>query len=95
MLLVDEGPLIAFLITRDHAWELQREALQQGLKPFMYVFERRLGRPLCEREQKRIALRLETDGPKKLGSVVLDLSPEELAAWLAPRRRRHPIPRAA
>lgn len=60
----------------------------EGLAPLLYLFERRLGRSLTDGERRRIASRLTKQGPEKLGSVVLDLSPEQLEAWLAPRKLR-------
>lgn len=57
-----------------------------GLGPLVYLFERRLGRPLRDIERQRIASRLTTDGPETLGAVVIDLSKNELAAWLKPRK---------
>lgn len=63
-----------------------QQGKQEGLRLLMYQFERRLGRQLRESERKRIESRLAKDGPEKLGSVVLDLSSDALAAWLAPRK---------
>jgi hypothetical protein len=67
-----------------------QEGLEKGrhetLSVLTCIFERRLRRPLREGERKRIALRLAKQGPQKLGSVVADLSPKALAAWLAPRK---------
>ncbi len=66
--------------------EGKREGKREGLATLVFLFERRLGRTLRAREQERLAKRLTHDGPEKLGTVVLDYSPEELAAWLAPRK---------
>lgn len=67
-----------------------RDALEQGLAkgmgPITYLFERQLGRAITASERRRLELRLEKDGPVKLGAVVLDLNREQLAAWLAPRK---------
>jgi hypothetical protein len=52
-------------------------------KAFAHLFERRLGRALREDERARLHERTETLGPDRLGDLVLDLSVEELAAWLA------------
>jgi hypothetical protein len=70
-----------------HVWfvEGREEGRVEGLRPLEYQFERRLGRSLREIERRRIASRLAKDGPEKLGAVVLDLSPEELAVWLERR----------
>jgi hypothetical protein len=50
---------------------------------FAHLFERRLGRVLREDERARLRERTETLGPDHLGDLVLDLSVNELAAWLA------------
>ncbi len=62
------------------------QGLEKGLAPLTYLFERRLGRVITANEPRRLEVRLEKDGPAKLGAVVLDLNPEQLAAWLAPRK---------
>lgn len=64
----------------------REEGREKGLALLAFVLERRLGRTLTEKERKRIALRLEKDGPEKLGAAVMDLSPKKLEAWLEPRR---------
>lgn len=78
-----------------HPWFVdgKEEGLIQGrlegrLEALAYLFERQLGRSLREAERKRISLRLTNEGPEKLGAVVLDFSPEELAAWLEPRKTK-------
>jgi uncharacterized protein len=48
-----------------------------------HLFERRLGRPLHDDERALLRERNETLGPDRVGDVVLDLSADELAAWLA------------
>jgi hypothetical protein len=57
-----------------------QKGLQQGLQ---HLFERRLGRPLVESEHLALREKLERLGGDRLGDVVLDLTPEALAAWLA------------
>lgn len=47
------------------------------------LFARRLGRSLSADEQATLVQRLDSVGPDRLGDVVLDLSPAELATWLA------------
>ena len=59
------------------------EGLSQGLSPLTHQFERRLQRPLSERERATLVDRLQRVGPVRLGDVVLDLDPAALAAWLA------------
>jgi len=62
------------------------KGLTKGLALLSYQFERRLGRPITERERRRLAARMDKDGPDKLGAVVLDLSREQLETWLALRK---------
>jgi hypothetical protein len=59
------------------------QGLKQGLAPLVRQFERRLGRALAEGERTALGKRLATLGPDRLGDVVLDLAPQELASWLA------------
>lgn len=58
------------------------EGRKQGLAPTVRQFERRLGRPLTDAERQELTHRSETVSADQLGDVVLDLSPEQLAAWL-------------
>ncbi len=76
------------LIMRSPIYSLGRtegrtEGLAEGLAPLGRQFSRRLGRELTEAERALLASRLDTIGPQRLGDVVLDLTPAELAAWLA------------
>ena len=66
----------------------RQEGRQEGLAPLLHLFARRLGRPITEAEERRIASRLRKVGPNKLGDVALDLSREALIAWLAPNGHR-------
>ncbi len=68
--------------------EGRAEGRQEGLAPLVRQFERRLGRVLSDKERDRIVKRLKRLGPERLGDVVLDLSPSELATWLATPRAR-------
>ncbi len=63
--------------------EGEKRGLNQGLAPLVRLYERRLGRALAEGERTALSKRLGTLGPERLGDVVLDLSPQELASWLA------------
>ena len=63
--------------------EGEKRGLDQGLAPLVRLFERRLGRALAEGERTALSKRLATLGPERLGDVVLDLAPQELASWLA------------
>ncbi|UQA58384.1 hypothetical protein [Polyangium aurulentum] len=56
---------------------------QEGLEPLVHLFERRLARPLTASERAILVERLREQGAERLGDVVLDLSPEDLATWLA------------
>lgn len=67
---------------------LQREAMEKGIEKgaanaFARLFERRLRRTLREDEQARLRERVESLGSDRLSDVVLELSVEDLARWLA------------
>ncbi len=70
-----------------------KEGLEQGLEPLVHQFERRLARTLTPEERSTLATRLRSEGAKTVGDVVLDLSPEDLAAWLAGTTRKAAEPR--
>lgn len=59
------------------------QGLEKGLGPLAHLFERRLTRGLTQAERGVLVRRLDTVGPERLGDLVIDLSPEALAAWLA------------
>jgi hypothetical protein len=61
----------------------RKEGLDAGLRPLEHLFSRRLGRALSAAEHGELLRRLGTLGPARLGDVVLDLTPDALAAWLA------------
>ncbi len=63
------------------------KAMEKAIGALAHQFERRLGRALTEAERVKLAKRLGTLGPERVGDVVLDLSPEELAAWLKGRTK--------
>jgi hypothetical protein len=63
--------------------KLHYESLAKGLDPLAHQFERRLGRALTAGERDTLVTRLSTLGSHRLGDVVLDLAPGDLAAWLA------------
>jgi hypothetical protein len=63
--------------------EGMQEGIEEGLKPLAHQFERRLGRPLTSGEHHTLRQRLTRLGAVRLGDVVLDFSPEALAAWLS------------
>lgn len=67
---------------------LQREAMGKGVeqgaeRAFAHQFERRLRRALRDDERACLRKRAQTLGLERIGDVVLDLSEDELAAWLA------------
>ncbi len=70
-------------------WEMELELRQEKGREegreeeLLRLYERRLGRHLAEAERATLAERLETLGPDRLGDVVLDFAPRELADWLA------------
>jgi hypothetical protein len=59
------------------------QGLEKGLGPLAHLFERRLARALTPAERGVLVRRLDTLGPERLGDLVVDFSPEALAAWLA------------
>jgi hypothetical protein len=63
--------------------EGREEGREEGLRPLRHQAERRLGRALTTDEQQVLNDRFARVGPDRLGDVVLDFSPEALAAWLA------------
>lgn len=60
-----------------------REGMREGIAPLLRQFSRRIGRELSEDERAVVIARLDSHGADRLGDFVLDLSPAELAAWLA------------
>ncbi len=68
--------------------EGELKGVQKGLQPLLRLFARRLGRDLTEPERAEVLVRFDTVGADRLGDVVLDLSPAELAAWLSDPQAR-------
>ena len=66
-----------------HYPEVREELIEEGLKPLCHLFERRLRRALSAEEHRTLSDRAVRLGPNRLGDVVLDLSPDALAAWLS------------
>jgi len=58
------------------------KGIAKGIRPLV---ERKLGRPLLEPESAGLLARIRTEGPERIGASILDLSPQDLAAWLAER----------
>ena len=67
--------------------EGQQQGIEQGIERGIGLverqFQRRLGRPVTAEEHRTLVRRLGTLGPARVGDVVLDLSSDALAAWLA------------
>jgi hypothetical protein len=63
--------------------ELIEEGIERGLMPLLHLVERRLGRALTPDEHHALRERFNRLGSNRLGDVVLDLSADALAAWLA------------
>ena len=66
---------------------IYKEGKEQGrlegqLEPLAHQFERRLGRALTPEERSRLIARVQELGAMPVSDVVLDLSREDLAAWL-------------
>jgi hypothetical protein len=60
-----------------------KQGVKRGLAPLVSQIQRRLGRDLANAEKATLSKRLTKLGPDRLGNVVLDLSAQELDAWLA------------
>ena len=76
----------AWLEERDRklVQDSEAQALRKGrFAPLRHLFERRLRRELTKAEQAALSRRLDTDGVDRVSDVVLDLSPDALADWLA------------
>ncbi len=59
------------------------QGLEKGLGPLAHLLERRLARALTSDERSVLVRRLDALGPERLGDIVLDFTPDALAAWLA------------
>ena len=62
---------------------IMQQQLEKGIAPLVRLCVRRLGRALTPPEEAALATRLERVGPDRLADVVLDSTPDALAAWLA------------
>jgi hypothetical protein len=63
--------------------EIRQSLIEEGMQPLVHQFERRLGRALSSDELHALVDRFGRLGANRLGDVVLDLSRDALAAWLA------------
>lgn len=67
--------------------DLIKEGIEKGIEhelmTLTHLFERRLNRALTAEEHRALRERFTRLSPNRLGDVVLDLSAEALAAWLA------------
>lgn len=69
---------------RKYFAEGRAEGVLEGeLKPLVRQFERRLARSLTPTEHARLMTQVRAQGLERIGDLVLDLTPEALAAWLA------------
>jgi hypothetical protein len=59
------------------------KGVEKGMGAVEQQFQRRLGRAITAAEHRELLRRVDTLGAARLGDVVLDLTPEALAAWLA------------
>ncbi|UQA56667.1 hypothetical protein [Polyangium aurulentum] len=60
------------------------EGRKEGqLEPLVHMFERRLARPLTPEERATLVERVRDQGVERVADAVLDLTPEQLPAWLA------------
>ncbi|HLM75703.1 MAG TPA: hypothetical protein VK459_23475 [Polyangiaceae bacterium] len=59
------------------------KGIERGLMPLLHQVERRLSRALTPDEHHALRERFDRLGSNRLGDVVLDLSADALAAWLA------------
>ena len=61
-----------------------KKGIEEGLSLQLgHMYERRLGRPLTDAEHRTLFERLATLGRDRIEDVVLSLTPDALAAWLA------------
>ena len=87
-----EEPMHPFV--RDALDRGVEQGLQQGLQRgraesvevLVRILAWRLGRPITIGERRKISKRMNENGPQALGDVIVNLYPEQLAAWLAPRK---------
>lgn len=63
--------------------EVRDPIIEQGLRPLVHQFERRLARSLTDAEHAVLRERLDRLGADRLGDVVMDLPADALGAWLA------------
>jgi len=63
--------------------ELQRERGAGQTDSLRHLFERRLKRALTPAEREVLLLHLAAEGPAAVGDIVLDRTPDAIAAWLA------------
>jgi len=58
------------------------KGLEKGLAPLVHQFERKLRRTLTAQDRQTLVKRIDLVGPERVGDVVLELTSEQLAAWL-------------
>mgnify|MGYP007009323683 CR=1 FL=1 len=62
--------------------EVEQKGLEKGLAPLVHQFERKLRRTLTAQDRQTLVKRIDLVGPERVGDVVLELTSEQLAAWL-------------
>ncbi|HRI71511.1 MAG TPA: hypothetical protein PK156_45065 [Polyangium sp.] len=75
----------------------REEGREEGLRLLTLMIERRLGRRLRAAERRWVGVLVSRDGLEKLGAAVIDVSPQELEAYVTPQKipktpRRTPGP---
>ncbi|MBK9265970.1 MAG: hypothetical protein IPM54_40070 [Polyangiaceae bacterium] len=79
-----EEPVLDLLSLHPYYQRAKEQGFAKGRdEALMHLLERRLTRSLTASERKRVSKRLTKHGPDFVGDAILDLSREELAAWLA------------
>lgn len=87
-LMLKVWPTVREKLIKEAVDEAVEEATGKGFEKgaeetLAHQFERRLGRSLIAEEHQALRARINRLGPSRLSDVVLDLSSEALAAWLA------------
>lgn len=78
----DRSPWLRDKVKRESVAEGHSIGRKEGLAPLLHMIERRLRRRLNPRERDIFARQLDVLGPERLGDLVLDSTPQQLAAWL-------------
>jgi hypothetical protein len=68
-------------LRREVEGQYLEKGLEKGLAPLVHQFERKLRRPLTQHERQALAQQLDLLGPERIGDLVLESTPEQLAVW--------------